>query len=890
MTDGAQLLRHFAGGGRIAATSAATSNVPRQPAAVTVGSAAFLPGMSLTPSLSPVFGLTLAFVEFPGWRLGLEIGLLVTLGWTGWRLSRELKRRTGEWEASEARFRELFENAIEGVYENPPEGGFRRANPALARILGYASVEELLRVPPQATALIYVSPTRREEFFAALGSADHIANFESEIKRPDGVSVWIKENVRAVRDARGSLLYLQGFVSDVTERKRTETELQESEERFRVLFEHSPIGMLECDYRATMAWLDGLRARGVTDLGAWMAAHPAETDGILRQVDLVGANAAARKLTGAATLAELRGNISRILTDETIAARRDMLAAAWAGRGEAEGEFALRSLEGAMKRVYYRWWVPTIEGQTSLARTQIALVDLTAIRGAQQALAAERERLSVTLSAMTEAVITVDGDGHVRFMNDAAGRLTGWAALQCIAQPLGQICPLQHATIPWVTAPAQAAMAGAGPVDLPAQTTLVSREGKSRLVEGQCAPIRDAGGVAIGAVLVMRDVTESSRIEAELIRASKMQSIGVLAGGIAHDFNNLLSIVMGNITLALLDAPTEATGGRWLREAERGALRARDLTQQLLTFAKGGDPVRTAAKLSDIVREAAEFALHGAAVKCEIEVAPDLRAADVDKGQIGQVVQNLVMNAVQAMPEGGVVRLDLRNETLAAGAVPTLPAGEYVRFEVADCGVGIAPQHILHIFEPFFTTKEHGSGLGLATVYSIIQKHRGHIAVESTPGNGTLFRIRLPATRVDPPKPATPLNEGEPLRGRVLFMDDEEPIRIMTKALLERLGLEVVLTEEGGEAVRNYALARMNGKPFDLVIMDLTVPGAVGGAEAMREILKIDPKARGIVSSGYSSDPVMANFRDHGFRGMVPKPYRIADFARTIREVLSNPA
>jgi CheY-like chemotaxis protein len=318
-------------------------------------------------------------------------------------------------------------------------------------------------------------------------------------------------------------------------------------------------------------------------------------------------------------------------------------------------------------------------------------------------------------------------------------------------------------------------------------------------------------------------------------------------------------------------------------------MRARELTQQLLTFARGGEPVRTAVLMPDVVREAAEFALHGAAVRCEFDLAADVWPADADRGQIGQVVQNLVINAVHAMPAGGVVRIGLCNETLAAGVMPPLPAGDYLRLDVADNGNGIAPEHLARIFEPFFTTKEHGSGLGLATVFSVVRKHRGHVTVESSVGRGTTFRVWLPAAKAEPaekPALASPL---EPLHGRVLFMDDEEPIRRMTLTLLERLGLETTVTADGHEAVQQFALARAGGQAFDVVIMDLTVPGAMGGAEAMREILKLDPNARGIVSSGYSSDPVMANYRAHGFRAMVPKPYRIADFARTLREVLAEP-
>jgi PAS domain S-box-containing protein len=822
----------------------------------------------------------------PAWHIAMDTALVGFALWAGWRLNRALHHRTDEWRASEERFRALFENAVEGIYENPAEGGFRRANPAMARILGYPSVAALLQVTPAATASIYVSPTRRQEFFVLLGASDYITDFESEIRRPDGSTAWIKENVRAVRDAGGKLLYLQGFVSDISGRKQAEDALRASEERYRVLFEHSPIGIVEYDYRPIIAWLEGLRADGVADLGHWFDEHPSELEAATSRIVIVGANSATLRLAGVTTLAEGIANLSQLFTSEVFAARRKIFEAMWDGRSDAEGEFTFRSLTGTSRRVFYRWWLPRLEGRQVYERAQLALVDITAVKSAEQALAAERERLSVTLRTMTEAVVTADSAGNVQFMNAAASDLTGWPVQAAVGRPLGEVCLLSHERAAWIATPMSVALAADGPIDLLPHTKLQKRGGPARLVQGQCAPMHDHTGRAMGAVLVLRDVTESSRLEGELMRASKLESVGVLAGGIAHDFNNLLSIVIGNLTLALLDEQTAAAGGRWLREAERGTQRARELTQQLLTFAKGGDPVRAAVRLADVVRDAAEFALHGTAVRCEFDLASDLRPADVDKGQIGQVVHNLVINAVQAMPAGGVIRLRLHNEKLGPIAMPPLPAGDYLRLEITDTGKGIPAEHLTHVFEPFFTTKEHGSGLGLATVYSVIRKHSGHVVVESVVGTGTTFRIWLPAAQEEPPPVRATNNPLEPLQGRVLFMDDEEAIRTMTQALLARLGLETVVTADGGEAVRQYALARMAGQPFDLVIMDLTVPGAMGGADAMREILKIDPDAKGIVSSGYSSDPVMANFKAHGFRGMVPKPYRISDFSRTIREVL----
>jgi PAS domain S-box-containing protein len=790
---------------------------------------------------------------------------------------------------SEERFRELFESAIEGVYEASPEGGFRRVNPAFARLLGHADVGNVLALTPAQVAQLYVAPGRRDEFFAALGAGDRVMDFESEVRRADGTTVWIKENIRAVRGPDGGLQRLQGFVSDITARKEAEAALRASETRYRLLFENSPVGIVELNSLETLAALDRLRTAGVTDLAAWMAAEPAAAQAMIFHLPITAMNAAALRLVGAQTIAEAGGALPRIFGPEAIALRRHTLLEYWAGRDEVEGETPITSLDGVVRRVYVRWWMPQIAGRPLGERTQLALVDITAGRAAETALAAERARLAVTLRAMTESVITIDPAGVVQFLNEAAGRLTGWEPAAAVGRPIDEVCRLtdEKKSRP-IFAPVASALAAARPIDLPPHTLLLPPAGAPRAVEGRCAPMHDPAGRGLGAVLVLRDVTERNRFETEMIRASKLESVGLLAGGIAHDFNNLLSVILGNLTLALLDEKTAAAGGRWLKEAERGTARAKELTQQLLTFARGGEPVRNAVPLGELVREAAEFALHGTNARCAFDLAADVRPADADKGQIGQVVQNLVINAAQAMPEGGTIRLSLRNEAPAAAVSPPLAAGDYVRLEIADTGCGIAPENLPRVFEPFFTTKEHGTGLGLATVYSIVQKHQGHITVDSEPGRGTAFRIWLPAARTAPLPPPVSASPFEPLRGRVLFMDDEEPIREMTRSLLERLGLEVTLAPDGEDAVRQFAAARAGGRPFDVVIVDLTVPGGKGGATAMTEILRLDPAARGIVSSGYSSDPIMADFRAHGFRGSVPKPYKVADFARTLRAVLKE--
>jgi CheY-like chemotaxis protein len=282
------------------------------------------------------------------------------------------------------------------------------------------------------------------------------------------------------------------------------------------------------------------------------------------------------------------------------------------------------------------------------------------------------------------------------------------------------------------------------------------------------------------------------------------------------------------------------------------------------------------------------FTLHGSRVRAIYDFAEHLWPADADKGQIGRVVQNLVLNAVQAMPEGGVIRIAMKNEKISAESARPLSLGNYLLLTLADSGMGIRAEHLSRIFDPYFTTKQSGSGLGLATVYSIVRKHQGFVEVESELGKGTTFHIWLPAAaeaQIIPPH--TP-QAVEKLSGRVLFMDDEDTIRMLAVSLLSRLGLDVTAVADGAEAVRVYSEAKSNGSPYRLVMMDLTVPGGMGGKEAMTELLKIDPHVKAIVSSGYSSDPILANYRAHGFRGVIPKPYRFTDLARTIQLVLEE--
>jgi PAS domain S-box-containing protein len=946
-----------------------------------------------------------ALVDEPEARGGREVRALITF--TDLSALRD----------SEERYRQLFESALEGIYESSPQGGFNRVNPAMADIFGFASAQEMTDLPAEAVQALYVEPQRRREFYARIGASGTLQDFESQVRRKDGRVIWIAENARVVRDSRGTATHYQGFITDitarkkaerawreseerwrlavrgggagiwendfitresfysdrskeilgfapheisnrredwtgrihpddahlgvqamrdhlegrsayykvehrflakdgsyrwiashaqalvdaqgrptrivgthldVTERRKAEEQLRASEARYRMLFEHAPFGIVEFDFGPDKAWLEQRRAEGVADLPGYLATQEGALDRTSGPLRLTGLNAAAIKLVGGRSGEEVTANLPRLMTPEFEQARREFYLTVWAGGREHEAEMTINALDGSPRKLHSRWWIPLADGQPNYSQAQLALVDLTHLKSTEQALEQEQERLRVTLRAMAEGVVTVDTRGVVRFINEAACGLLGRTEEEVVGRMFGKICVLLHghSRSPLPSPPA-AAQAGDRSLDLPRPTVLLRRDGGEVQVDGCCAPMHEHAGAVVGAVLVMRDVSERSRLEAELQRANKIESVGLLAGGIAHDFNNILAVVMGNVTLAMMDETVKGSrAARWLAEAEKATLRARGLTQQLLTFSKGGEPVRASVQLPELVREAAEFALHGANARCEFTIAENLWPAEADKGQIGQVVQNLVLNAVQAMPGGGVITIGLRNVQLDAHARPPLAAGRYLKLSIRDQGEGIAREHLARMFEPYFTTKPQGFGLGLATAYSIVRKHQGHIVVESEVGRGTVFDIWLPAAVSAPPSAAGSHAPFEQLQGRVLFMDDEEPIRQMAVLLLARIGMETVTAEEGAEAVRLFAEAKAGGTPFDVVVMDLTVPGGMGGREAMERILGIDPAVRAIVSSGYSSDPVMANFRAHGFCGMVAKPYRVADLIKALRVAL----
>ena len=390
---------------------------------------------------------------------------------------------------------------------------------------------------------------------------------------------------------------------------------------------------------------------------------------------------------------------------------------------------------------------------------------------------------------------------------------------------------------------------------------------------------------------IARDITERDNIQKELLRMQKLESLGVLAGGIAHDFNNILTGIMGNISFARMFLDKAHKSGTILLEAEKACRRATDLAHQLLTFAKGGQPITNIIAVRQVVETALSLALRGSNVRQVIQIPDDLPAVEADEGQLNQVFSNIIINAAQAMPDGGTITVSAEKATLEPANSFSLPAGEYVRLTLADTGCGMPDDVLKRIFDPYFTTKPKGSGLGLASAYSIIARHGGHISVRSTPGRGSSFEILLPAITQQAPKAGVsdlPVTAGSGNVKSVLVMDDEEIIRDVASNMLVELGYRVQTCAGGDEAYALYKAARDTQDPFWAVIMDLTIPGGMGGIEAAQLILAIDPQACLIVSSGYSNDPVMSEYRAYGFSGAVAKPYSIQEISTVLAGMHQN--
>lgn len=549
----------------------------------------------------------------------------------------------------------------------------------------------------------------------------------------------------------------------------------------------------------------------------------------------------------------------------------------------AETEARLKRIDGSM--FHGRIRISALDNNDARRGTITTITDISARRKAELALRESEEKHRTIIENIEDMYYEVDLEGNFTFLNDAISTIFGISKEEAVGRNFSEMsAPESASDLSRIFAKVyETGLSVAG-----AELTFVSNTGQKSQLEISVSPIRDSHGAICGFRGISRDVSERRRALEERLKLEKMESIGVLAGGIAHDFNNILTAIQGNISVAALADSGSETRKRYLVEAERAVNRAGDLTRQLLTFSKGGAPIRVASSIADVTVDSCEFAARGSNVKLEFMVPEDIWTVEIDEVQISQVLGNLVINAIQAMPGGGVITVRLCNEELREDMGLPLPANRYVRISVLDTGIGIDKGLLPKIFDPYFTTRSEGNGLGLATAYSIIKNHDGLITVESDPGKGSAFHVYIPATTA---KPEPKKHHGSEIisgTGKVLIMDDEIAIRTLAEELVSMLGYTVTAVRDGYEALDAYKKSMDNSDPYDVVILDLTIPGSMGGYESLLELRRLDPNVKAIVSSGYSNDPIMANYSQFGFNGVIPKPYSAHRLAETINSVIKR--
>ncbi len=514
--------------------------------------------------------------------------------------------------------------------------------------------------------------------------------------------------------------------------------------------------------------------------------------------------------------------------------------------------------------------------------------NITEKKQAEKELASEKERLAVTLSSIGDAVITTNTEGKIILFNQIAENLTSWKKNKAVGNNITDVFDTYDDKIGKINPVKEVLESGKIINIAPKHKTLKTREGYEKKISYSAAPIIDKENIIIGVVLVFRDITNQLKIMEELEKTSRLESLGILAGGIAHDFNNLLTAILGNISISKMYQIKDNNILEVLSSAEKAAIRAKGLTQQLLTFSKGGIPIKKVTSISDLMKESISFALGGSKSSFDCSISDNLWEVEIDEGQISQVINNLIINADQSMINGGLIEVTLENIILDKNSNIPLEKGKYIKISIKDHGSGISKKKIQKIFDPFYTDKLSGTGLGLSIAYSIINKHNGFIDVESKVNCGSTFYLYLPAFKKI--KKITGKRKTTYIlgKGKILLMDDETILLEAISTIIKNFGYEVESANNGSKAIKKYLKAMKSGKPFDIVILDLTIPGGMGGKKTMEKLLEINPDIKAIVSSGYSTDPVMANHTAYGFCGVLAKPYDVNDLNILLYEVMKK--
>ncbi len=765
----------------------------------------------------------------------------------------ELRRLQRELDSERARYFDLYDLAPVGYCTLSETGEILEANRTIANMLGI-SQGDLINQP----FFLFIDGNDQDVFCRHNGQNDVFDPLVCELRmiKQNGTKFWTHLASTAVRTVSGQL-ECRLMISDITDRKQAEEAVHESEAQYRRIVETAQEGIWAVDasgktiyVNPQMAKLLGCEPMEMTGRPFADFISPQETSDYLSRIQQ---RKQGRNETYECRFRHKEGHEIWALVSAT--AQRD-------GHGRFLGSFAM-------------------------------LTDITKRKRAEEALKQSEQRANEAKNLLKLVLDTIP----VRlFWKDLTSTFMGCNRL--FAEDAGfqvpeELIGLDDYRMGWREQAERyrqddLEVMASGKPKVQYEEIQTTPEGKQIWLSTSKVPLRNTQDEIIGVLGSYEDVTRRKWAEEELLKAEKIESLGLLASGIAHDFNNILMVIMGNISLAKTGLlPNDKTYER-LTTAEIAALKAQKIAQQFLTFARGGAPVKHSVSVANLIQMYGRLTLSGTLSTCEYEIPDDLWRIDADEGQIGQVVTNILINADQAMQDGGVFKVRCENVVISDDDHLPIKSGRYVKISITDPGKGIPEEHLSRVFDPYFTTKEKGNGLGLTSAYSIVKKHEGYLTVESTAGAGATFTFFLPASFALVATPGIKEPQVEEERRKILVMDDDAMVRDILGAMLERLGHQAEFANDGAQAVEKYVQARQSGAPFDVVIMDLIVPDGMGGREAMERLQSIDPHVKVIVSSGYSSNSVMADFSSYGFSGIMAKPYRFSDLRKKLQEVLHS--
>ena len=744
----------------------------------------------------------------------------------------------------------IINTAPMSIFFKDTELRYMGCNKAFAADAGIECPEDLIGKDDYQMVWREQADLYRTDDLRVIESGAPKLSYDEPQTTPDGHLIWLRTSKVPLRNEDNKIIGVLGMYEDITDRKRMEEALQESERKYRSLVETTDTGYVILD-----------------DKGFVLDAN-------LEYVHLTGRQQPEEVIGHSVLEWTAPHDLERNATDVRRCVEQGYV----------------RNLE--INYVHPAGQVIPVEINATVLRTEgtiriLSLCrDITERKRAEEQLKESEDKFSLTFKSSPDAVnIYRLDDGLCVDINEGFTRTTGFTRDDFIGKTSLELNIWRD------------------PADRERLVQGIREKGFCENLEAQ---FRKKDGSLITGLMsarvillkgvphiisITRDITELKKHENEQLKIEKLESLGVLAGGIAHDFNNILTGIMGNISFAKVFLDAAHKSCKPLAEAERAAVRAGELAHQLLTFARGGEPIKKVVSPQHLVNEALSFILHGSNVKGTVDIPDSIHAFEADEGQISQVFQNIIINATQAMPGGGILTITAQNEELDDNNTLSLLPGSYIRLTFADQGCGISDDNLKRIFDPYFTTKSAGIGLGLSSVHSIVNRHGGHIEAVSAVGKGTTFTIHLPSIG----KVFTEYQEevamqatGEHTGGSILVMDDDEMIRDVASSMLTHLGYEVTICADGEEAVELYKTSMKSGAPFVMAIMDLTIPGGLGGKQAAEQILSLFPKACLVVSSGYSNDPIMSNYREHGFSGAIAKPYNIHNFKEVLGLLLTH--